>query len=366
MNSNTDKNEHIYKAVDSAIKIGFISLLVIWGFSILKPLLVTVVWGVIIAVAIFPGHQKLTKLVGGKEGLSAGILTLIGIGILVIPTFLFVGSTIGSIQGVATTLESGSLNIAPPGEKVASLPLIGRQLHDSWELAATNLEEFLGNLQPQLKEVAPKVLSTIAALGITVVQFVLSTIVAGIILVNAKSTVKGANRVFNILVGGYVDDFPTIAAATIRSVVQGVLGIAVIQAVLSGLGMVVMGIPAAGLWTLLILMLVIMQLPPTLILLPIAAYTFTITSTVPAVIFLIWCIFVGLLDNILKPILLGRGVDIPMLVILLGAIGGMITSGIIGLFIGPIILALGYKVFGAIMDKNEIRNGIITEEEPSE
>lgn len=365
MNSNTDKNEHIYKAVDSAIKIGFISLLVIWGFSILKPLLGTVIWGVIIAVAIFPSHQKLSKLVGGKEGVSAAILTIIGIGVLVIPTFLFVDSTIGSIQGVANTLEKGRLNIAPPGERVASLPFIGRQVHDSWQMAATNLEGFLLQLKPQLKGMAPKVLSTIAALGITVVQFILSTIVAGIILVNAKSTVKGANRVCNILVGGYVDDFPKIAAATIRSVVQGVLGIAVIQALLSGLGMVVMGIPAAGFWTLLILILVIVQMPPMLILLPIAGYTFTITGTVPAVMFLIWCIFVGLLDNILKPILLGRGVDIPMLVILLGAIGGMITSGIIGLFIGPIILALGYKVFGAIMDKNESRNKVVIEEESS-
>jgi len=356
MNEKSRGNEHIYKAVDSAIRIGFLGLLVIWCFSILKPLIVTVVWGIIIAVAIFPMHRKLTGILGGKGGLSAGLITLIGIGVLVVPTILFVNSTVDSIQGVAKTLESGSLNIQPPKEEIASLPVIGSKLFTTWQLASTNLEELMVRVSPQLKELAPRVLAVIAGLGVTILQFVISIIVAGIFLVNAEAASRGADKIFGILVGDYVDDFPQIAAGTIRSVVQGVLGIAVIQTILSGLGMLVMGIPATGLWCLLILILVIMQLPPILILLPVAGYAFTIADTTPAVIFLIWCIFVSLLDNILKPLLLGRGMDIPMLVILLGAIGGMVSYGLIGLFVGSVILCLGYKVIGAIMDKNQERS----------
>lgn len=357
-----NNSEHVYKSVDAAIKIGFISLLVIWCFTILKPVLVTVIWGIIIAVAIFPVHKKLTKACRGKQGLSAGLITLIGVILLVVPTVIFVNSSVESIQGVAKTFETGNLTINPPKDGIATLPIIGRQLHESWELAATNLEDFLVKVKPQLQEMAPKVLSTIVGLGVTVIQFILSMIVAGIFLVNADAASKGAHKIFGVLVGEYVDDFPGLAAGSIRSVVQGVLGIALIQAVLGGLGMVVMGIPLAGLWALLILLFSIIQLPPTLVLLPVAGYAFTIANGTPAAIFLIWCIFVGLIDNVLKPILLGRGVDVPMLVILLGAIGGMVSYGIIGLFVGPVILCLGYKVFTAIMEKNQSRKEVAEQE----
>ncbi len=356
MNGRSGSNEHIYKSVDAAIRIGFISLLVIWCYSILKPLIVTVVWGIIIAVGIYPVHEKLSKLLKGRKKVSATLITLAGIAILVVPTVLFMNATVDSLQGVAKTLEEGTLKINPPKEEVASLPIVGQQIHDTWKLAATNIEEVLARVRPQLKEMAPRVLATIAGFGVTIIQFIISVIVAGVFLMNAEAAGRGAEKIFAILVGEYVDDFPKIAAGSIRSVVQGVLGIAVIQAVLGGAGMLVMGVPAVGLWTLLILILGIMQLPPTLVLLPIAAYVFSVSSTTPAVIFLVWCIVVGLLDNILKPLLLGRGVDVPMLVILLGAIGGMVSYGIIGLFVGSVILCLGYKVFGAIMEKNQRRD----------
>lgn len=353
MNERSGSNEHIYKSVDAAIRIGFISLLVIWCYSILKPLIVTVVWGIIIAVGIHPVHEKLSRFLKGKKKTSATFIVFAGISMLVVPTVFFMNATVDSLHGIAITLEEGALKVTPPKKEIASLPIIGQQIYDTWQLATTNIEEVLARLQPQIREIAPKIIGAIASFGVTIIQFVISVIIAGVFLINAETAAKGAEKVFSILVGEYVDDFPCIAAGSIRSVVQGVLGIALIQAILGGAGMLVMKIPAVGVWTLLMLILGIAQLPSALVLLPVATYVFSVSATTPAVIFLIWSIIVGLLDNILKPLLLGRGVDVPMLVILLGAIGGMISYGIVGLFVGSVILCLGYKVFEAIMEKNQ-------------
>jgi predicted PurR-regulated permease PerM len=147
-------------------------------------------------------------------------------------------------------------------------------------------------------------------------------------------------------------DFGDLAGATSRSVAQGVLGVALIQSILAGIGLLLMGVPYAGIWAMLVLLLAIVQLPPILILGPIIVYVFSVAETVPAVIFMIWSMIVSSSDAFLKPLFLGRGMDIPMLVILLGAIGGMILSGIIGLFVGAVVLAVGYTLFVAWLDQD--------------
>ena len=140
-------------------------------------------------------------------------------------------------------------------------------------------------------------------------------------------------------------EWAPLAVATVRSVLKGVIGVAVIQAVLVGIGFAVMGIPGTPVWTALVLFLAIAQLPALLVVLPIIAYAFSAYDTTPAVIFTVWSLLAGASDNILKPMLMGRGVDIPMPVILIGAIGGMIAAGIMGLFAGAVILSILYKLF---------------------
>ena len=161
-------------------------------------------------------------------------------------------------------------------------------------------------------------------------------------------TVKIFSRLMNNKSG---EAFTNLSRDTIRSVAQGVLGVAMIQAVLSAAGMMVMDVPAWGLWTMIVLVAAIAQLPPIIVLGFVSAYVFSVAETTPAVIFLIYCIIVSSSDAFLKPLFLGRGMEIPMLVILLGAIGGMMMSGIIGLFVGAIILALGYQLFIAWLNK---------------
>ncbi len=255
-------------------------------------------------------------------------------------------SLIESSKTLTEEIKAGTLTIPPPSEKVKDWPLIGKKLDKAWSLASTNLSEALHNFRPQLEAAGKKLLSVAAGVGVGVLQFVVSIIIAGALLVYARSGSKSVETIAGRILGEKGGrDFVGISCATIRSVAQGVLGIALIQAILAGIGMMVMGVPYAGLWALLVLLVAVIQLPPWLVLGPIIVYVFSVAATVPAVIFMIWSLAVSLCDMFLKPLLLGRGLDTPMLVILLGAIGGMIYSGIIGLFIGAVVLAVAYELF---------------------
>jgi len=185
---------------------------------------------------------------------------------------------------------------------------------------------------------------------------VLSMIIAGVFLVSAEGGYKTALTISSSLIGDRGVALVDLAVATIRSVAKGVLGVAIIQALLSGIGLAVMGVPAAGLWAGAVLILAIIQLPPLIILGPIAFWLFSVADPVPATIFAVYAFIVSISDSFLKPMFLGRGMEIPMLVILIGAIGGAMLSGIIGLFVGAVILALGYEILVAWMKTDELNN----------
>jgi predicted PurR-regulated permease PerM len=336
------------RALEAAIRIGLVVLLVLWCFNIVRPFVMPVLWGAIIAVAIYPLFVKFSAVLGGRQKTAATLMTLIALAMLITPTVMLTESAIENSQSLAQHLRDGTLNVPPPSEKVQGWPLVGKKLYSAWDLAATNLGEALSTYKSSLEGLGKKLLSVAAGASATVLQFVISIIIAGVLLVYAKSSCKGVETIAARLMGeGGGKAFVDMAGATIRSVAQGVLGIALIQAILAGIGLLVMGVPYTGLWTLLVLLLAIIQVPTIIILGPIIVYVFSVAATVPAIIFMVWSLLVGMSDSLLKPLLLGRGLDIPMLVILLGAIGGMILSGIIGLFVGAVVLALGYRLLMA-------------------
>jgi len=343
------KEQHYNQAINTTLRVGFILLLLVWSFEIVKPFIMPVLWGIIISVSIYPMYSKLVKLLGNRKKPATIIITLVLLSFILIPSFLFVDSAVSGVQNLSTKMELGTLAIPLPNEDVKEWPVIGKTIYETWKLSSTNIGEAIEKFQPQIKEYAPKLLSSAASFGSTILLFIISIIIAGALLPTAESSEKAAESIFNTLIGKHGKGFVKLATGTIRSVVQGVLGVAVIQSVAGGLGIMLIGIPAAGLWALIILLLAIMQLPPLLILLPLAIYGFNIADTTPAVIFLIWSILVSASDAFLKPIFLGRGVDVPMLAVLLGAIGGMMMSGIIGLFVGAVVLSITYKVFKSIL-----------------
>ncbi|NMP15807.1 AI-2E family transporter [Thalassotalea sp. Y01] len=342
--NNSNLSDTSRSIIDAGIVIIAGMILGIACFDIIRPFILPIAWGAIIAIALYPLFNKLKTSLGGKGGLAAAILTIIGISALVIPTVTFSSSAIDAIGSVGEQLKEGTLDVPPPSEKVKEWPLIGEKTYTAWEKAATNIEGFASQYSEQIKNTFSAMLGAAASFGGVILQFVFSMIITAIFWTNAEACNRGCQIFFSRLMGDKSDEILKNSVATVRSVGAGILGIAFTQAILAGIGLVVAGIPAAGIWVLLVLIVAIVQLPPILILGPIAAYYFSVADTTPAVIFLIYSFLVSMSDAFLKPLLLGRGTDIPMLVILMGAIGGMIMSGIIGLFTGAVILALGYQV----------------------
>jgi predicted PurR-regulated permease PerM len=347
-NSSPSSDDKVFqaRALDAAIRIGLAILLVLWCFNILRPFIQPVLWGSIFAVALYPLFLKLKSMLGGREKLTATLMTLAALAILITPSIMLSQSLVESSITLSDEFRAGTLTIPPPSEKVKNWPLIGKRLDKTWSLASTNLGTAIEKFKPQLEAAGKKLLSIGAGVGFGVLQFVISIIISGALLVYSRSASQAIETIAGRILGGKGGkDFIDISSATIRSVAQGVLGVALIQSILAGIGLMVMGVPYAGLWALLVLLLAVVQLPPLLILGPIIVYEFSVAATGPAVIFMIYGFIVSFSDTFLKPLFLGRGVEIPMLVILLGAIGGMILSGIIGLFVGAVVLAVGYKLF---------------------
>ncbi len=343
----TEDARFVKRAVEAAIRIGVLFLIVIWALQIIRPFVSLVLWAVILAVAIYPLYAGLAKRLGGRGKLASFLITLALLAVLLVPTWKFFGATIEEAREVAAKAEAGTLRVPPPAEGVRDWPLIGERTYAFWDGASRDLEATLERKQPELASVGKWALSALAGLAGTVLQFLVSILIAGVLLstgVKGKDfSVKFATR----LAGPQGADFVRLSVATIRSVFQGVLGIALIQSALSAIGLLLIGVPGAMVWALLVMILAVMQLPPILILGPVMVWAFATQSTTAAVIFLIYGLFVSVSDSFLKPLLLGRGVDVPMLVILLGAIGGMIMSGIIGLFVGAVVLALAYQLMMA-------------------
>jgi len=349
----SDSKLSVQQAVEAAIRIGLVFLLAAWCFLIVEPFIIPIIWGMIIAVASYPIFGWMKNKLGGRGKLAATVFTLLALTLLITPTVMLVGTVADTTQTLSEDLQDGSLTIPPPPASVREWPLIGEELSAFWSGASENLGATLTSIAPHLKEAAGVLISTAAGAGAGVLQFIISIIIAGVILANAVGFSGFLTALASRLTGERGEEFAMLATKTVRSVAQGVLGVALIQCLLAGVGLLAAGVPGAGLWALLVLLLAIVQLPPILILAPIIVYVFSASSTTVAVIFMIWSIAVSMSDAFLKPLLLGRGVEVPMLVILVGAIGGMIYSGIIGLFVGAVILALGYQLFKAWLQEEQ-------------
>ncbi|USD36030.1 MULTISPECIES: AI-2E family transporter [Ferrimonas] len=334
-------------AVDAAIKIGMIALMVSWCFQIVRPFILPIVWGGIIAIALYPLVQAGALRTGLSQTRVSVAVTVLALALLLVPTLLFSGALFSGTQELIGDVQQGTLEIPPPKASVADWPLVGEKLYQFWSRSSTNLAGVLNTYAPEIKAFASSAAMVAGGVGATVLQFVISIIIAGVFMGNARGANAAFHRVAIRLAGEHGESFASLAVATVRSVVQGVIGVALIQSLLAGAGMAMAGVPATGLWMLLVLLLAIVQLPPILILAPVMAYVFSVESTTVAVVFMVWGILVSASDAVLKPLLMGRGVDIPMLVILIGALGGMMMSGIVGLFVGAVVLALGYKLFVA-------------------
>jgi len=351
----TIQKTHVNLALEASIHVGLAILLATACLLILLPFIPLLTWGSIIAVATYSSFLKLQKVLGGRETLAVVVCTLILLAVLIVPAILLGQALVGGIQSVTSHLKDGSAIIPPPPPTIESWPVIGAPLKSVWGVASRDLTEAVRMFAPQIKRVLPGLLSASAGIGFTVLQLLLSILLAGVLLANAKVAYEVMCSLASRLFGEKGPEIQQLVGATIRSVTLGILGVALIQTVFAALGFLVVGLPAVGLWTVIFVFAAVVQ-AGVLVLIPAVIYVFATASVTKAVIFLVWCIIVGLMDNILKPLLLGRGVAVPVVVVFLGAIGGFVAMGVIGLFVGAIVLSVGYKLTFAWLEGTAVAN----------
>ncbi len=332
------------RALEATIHVGLVLGLVAWCFVIVRPFATLIVWGIIIAIASYPGYRRLEALVGGRRWLAATLFTGVLLLVLVVPIALLAQTLVQGVRSLSTALSEGTLVIPAPPETIAGWPLAGTWLERTWLLASTNLREAVRQAGPELRPVALWLLSGAAGVGLATLQLMGAIAVAGALLAHAGEEERRAYRIARRLGGERGTELARIAQATVRSVARGILGVALIQSLLAGLGFLAVGLPGAGLLALLCLALALFQIGPGPVLIACVIYVFSVRDTPVALAFLGWSIFVGVIDNVLKPVMLGRGVDLPMLVVAIGAVGGLLAQGFIGLFVGPVVLAVGYTL----------------------
>ena len=347
---NIEAREQLPKHLtDLLIRVGLMGFLLVMCVRILMPFMGLILWALILAVTLYPLHKRLAKRLGGSQGRAATLLVLVCVVAIGLPTILLGSSFAGFVHEAHATFENNTFHIPPPAPSVEDWPLIGESVHRVWTQAATDLPALLEKLQPQLMNFSKSLLSMAAGMAGDLLMFLGSLVIAGIMLAYGESGSAAMLAIIRRMAGPEkAGSLHSLSTATIRSVATGVIGVAFIQAVLLGGGFMAAGIPAAGMLAVLVLLLGIAQLPALLISLPAIGYLWwSGDSTVMNIVFTVYLLVAGMADNVLKPLLLGRGVEAPMPVILLGALGGMVSGGLIGLFLGAVLLALGYQLFMA-------------------
>src|SRR5688572_9541416 len=336
--------------LDVLIRAGLVLALAMLCFQVFSPFLSLMVWAVILAVTLYPLHQSVSAKIGGRQGLAATLLVLLGIVVVVVPTAALMSSLGDSVHRLIDDVQNNTLRIPPPREGVAEWPLVGEKVHAFWTKAHTDLPALVQSLQPKIGNLAKAALGFVASIGGGLLQFIAALAVAGIMMAWGEGGARALRSIFEkIAVGSRGREFVDLSTATIRAVAKGVLGVAFIQAIIIGVCLLIAGIPWAGVLAAIVLVLGIAQVPAVIVTLPAIGYLWSSGNygTGAAVLYTVLLLVAGMADNVLKPLMLGRGVDAPMPVILLGALGGMAAGGILGMFVGAVLLALGYQIFMA-------------------
>ena len=344
------KEQIVTLAIEIALKVGLLFLLLYITFLITKPFLSIILWGIILAVAFSPIIDKMENMLGNRKKIIIAMALLASI-MLILPTWMLSDHIAESTTTIVSAVSEHKLMIPAPTQKVKEWPLIGQKTYELWESAHSNFQETLQNFTPQIKMLLQKSLNIIKGVLSVIVMTIASLAIAAVLLISKERAANFYYRVMQGIVGNQAKEWSELSVLTIRSVANGVVGVAVIQAVLALIGLLLMDVPLAPLWAALVMFLTIIQLPTLIIIGPIIAYVFSVADGTGATIFAVYMLIVGSIDGVLKPMLMGRGVDIPMLVILIGAIGGMILMGMIGLFLGAVIFALAYKLFMLWLDE---------------
>ena len=336
------------RLLDVLIRGGLIFAMVALSWRVMAPFVTLMTWAIILAVTLYPAHRWFAARLGGRQGLAATILVLLGVLIIVVPTAVLMSSLGDSVRGFIRAVQANTLEVPPPKEAVKEWPIVGDRLHAAWTLGHADLPALVTSLQPKIGEVARWSLGVVASIGGGLLLFLFSFVIAGIVMAYGESGAGASRAIFTRLAGPRRGEMlAALSTSTIRAVAQGVIGVAFIQAIVLGLALLFAGVPWAGVLALIALVLGIAQVPALIISLPAIVWIWSSGqhSAGVATLHTVLLLLAGAADNVLKPLMLGRGVEAPMPVILFGALGGMASAGIPGMFLGATLLAVGYRIF---------------------
>jgi predicted PurR-regulated permease PerM len=328
--------------IDLAIRLGFVALIGYWSFRVVAPFLTIGLWSAILAVALYPLFDWLAKRLSPRA--AAVLVTLLSLMVVVGPVTWLAFGMIAGVGSLVMGLDTAQLLVPSPSEVVKGWPIIGERLHQLWSLAATNMKAALVEVAPMLKPVGSRLLDIAQGALLGLIELVIAILIAGFLLIPGPRLVDALGTFLDRILSHRGKELAQLCGATIRNVSRGVVGIALLQAFLAGAGFLAGGVPAPGILAFVALLLGIVQIGAGILILPIVVWGWMAMETTPALIFTVYMIPVALIDNILRPLLMTRGLSTPMPVVIIGVIGGTIAYGIVGLFFGPIVLSVAWAV----------------------
>jgi predicted PurR-regulated permease PerM len=332
------------KVIHYALQLLALSLLIYFCFQIIKPFITLLIWGSVLAITMYPLHKKFTGILKGRKWISASIITLTMFLFIIGPATMLTLATVDEFKVITEAYKEGRLHIPPPDDTVKSWPIIGDNLYNLWNEASVNIKDMYIKYAEKINPVAFKLFDLLSSVGMGILLLMASFLVAGIMMVYGEKGAELAKMFFARLVGKRGEAMENSVAITVRNVAKGVIGVAFIQGMLAGIGLVLADVPLAGLWALIGMVLCIVQIGMMPVSVGVVIYIWSAADTTTAILLTIWMLFLGIIDNILKPIMMGIGAPAPMLVVFMGTIGGFIYNGFIGMFTGAIILTIGYQL----------------------
>jgi predicted PurR-regulated permease PerM len=323
-----------------------LGILIASSFWILRPFLIALAWAIMIVVATWPVLLQAQAWLGGRRSLAVAAMTIGLLLILVVPLYLGIAALLENAGQIADWSKSlAALDISQPPAWLEALPVIGATLAAHWrQFAAVGLEGIPARLAPFAQKLVVWFVGQVGSVGLLVLQFLLTVIMAAILYANGETAASGANRLARRLAGTQGEKLALLAAQAVRSVALGVIVTAIVQAAVAGIGLAIVDVPFAPLLTVAIFILAVAQIGAAPVLIPSVIWVYTQSGAVWGTGFLVWAIFCSTFDNLLRPLLIKRGARLPLLLIFAGVIGGLIAFGVIGLFVGPVVLAVAYTL----------------------
>jgi predicted PurR-regulated permease PerM len=330
----------------------FIGLLLGTSLWILRPFLGPLIWATMVVVATWPLMLRVQGWLWGKRALAVTLMTLLLLLLFVVPLVLAIITIVGNADRLVEWAKLASTYRLPETVPawLVNLPLVGGLAERAWEQAAElGLRDLLPRLSPYAGDLTKWFVAEVGSIGVLLLQFLLTVVISAVLYSHGEEAAALVRRFAHRLAGSQGDGAVVLAGGAIRGVALGVGVTALVQAVLGGLGVALAGIPFATLLSALMFMLCIAQVGPMPVLLGAAAWAFYNDSTGWAIFLVVWAVVVGTLDNVLRPVLIKMGADLPLLLIFAGVIGGLFAFGLVGIFVGPVMLAVGYTLVEAWM-----------------